>query len=446
MKSTNHLPAWSVIVGAMLFLAAGAPAAEATKLDFMPLFPEEELAKPHVFSESIYVGHDFVDGQWQGIIAASDGRTYFSFSSHGPETNAQFYCYDPRVGKVEHLADVGVWCGYADSPGKYNVQGKIHSNIYEYEGKLYCSTTSAHTTLEHPYPGGHFLAYDLETGALENLAKVDYDGKGGLLTMVLDPVYERLYAIHQYRNTLVYYDLNTRRTVEIGSIQDGMQCRNLIVDPHGIVYGTAWGGTVYRYNPETETMGCLLTRIPFDPEAPQPSPDPALRAWEKTTWTPIVWDPVTEWWYAVRGNDEYLFRFRPPADPRSHRGQVAGLAQFGYRPSKEAQPRWASLGMALKDRTIYYCSYPLWRSMAHLMSYNIDSGTVVNHGPIVTSDGRRVSEIQAMAVGSDGKLHCAAMVWSIEGRDPAKPWANRAQCYFHSRFLIIDPQGLRDHR
>jgi hypothetical protein len=405
----------------------------------MPLFPEEELSGPHVFGPSLYVGDDFVDGQWQGIIAASDGRTYFSFSSHGPQTNAQFYRYDPAAGRVEHLIDVGVWCGYGDSPGSYNAQGKIHSNMYEYKGKLYCSTTSAHATLEHPYPGGHFLAYDLESGAFENLGKVDYDGRGGLLTMVLEPVYERLYAIHQHENTLVYYDLKTKNMVEVGSIQDGMQCRNLVTDRHGIVYGSAWGGTIYRYNPATDTMGCLLTRIPFDPQAPQPAPDPQSRGWQKTTWTPIVWDPQTQWWYAVRGNDEYLFRFQPPENPRSHRGRIEGLAPFGFRPSKEAQPRWASLGMTRMGRTIYYCSYPLWQSMARLMSYNIDTGEVTHHGPIVTNDRRRVSEIQAMVVGSDGTLHCAAMVWSIEGQDPAKPWANRAQCYFHSRFLIINP-------
>jgi hypothetical protein len=154
----------------------------------------------------------------------------------------------------------------------------------------------------------------------------------------------------------------------------------------------------------------------------------------------MVWDSVTQWWYGVRGNDEYLFRFRPPADPASHIGRAEGLAPFGFRPSEEAQPRFASLGMTRDGRTLYYCSYPLWRSMAHLMSYRIDTGEVRDHGPIVTTGRRRVSEIHSMVVGSDGKLHCAAMVWSVEGQDPAQPWANRAQCYFHSRFMIIDPE------
>lgn len=429
------------LLACLLVAAAGANAAE-PQLGYMPLFPEEELAKPHVLARSHFVGHDFVDGQWQGIIAASDGRTYFSVSSHGPRTNAQFYRYDPAADAVEHLADVGVWCGYADSPGRYNAQGKIHSNLYEHQGRLYGTTTSAHATLEHPYPGGHFLAFDLKSGACENLGKVDFDGQGGLLSAVFDPVYERLYAIHQYQTTLVYYDLRTRRIVTVGPIEDGgMQCRNLIVDAHGVLYGSTRDGVIFRYDPKRDTRGCLLTRVPHDPQAPQPSPstDPKDLAWSTTHWTPMAWDPETQWWYGVRGNDEYLFRFRPPADPRSHIGEVEGLASFGFRPAAEGQPRFASLGLARLGRRLYYCSYPLWRSMAHLMSYDLDGGTVTHHGPIVTDGRRRVAEIHSLVAGSDGKLHAAAMVWSIAGQDPAQPWANRAQCHFHSRFLIIDP-------
>lgn len=46
---------------------------------------------------------------------------------------------------------------------------------------------------------------------------------------------------------------------------------------------------------------------------------------------------------------------------------------------------------------------------------------------------------QGIIAASDGKLHGVAMVWSLQGQDPAKPWANRAQCYFHPRFVVIDP-------
>jgi len=428
--------AFVLTLAACVSVAAGARAAD--KLDYMKTFTDEERHKPHVEAHSLPVPHDFVDGQWEGIIAAGDGKTYFSFSSHGPETNAQFYCYDPDTDALRHLIDVGEWCGEGDEVGKHNTQGKIHSQIYEIDGKLYCSTCPAHRTPERPYRGGHFLSYDLRSGEFEDLGTVPGEG-GGLLTMHYEPVRRRLYAIAQGDQTLVYYDLPTGGIHTVGSIEDNPhQCRMLISDERGNVYGSTWGRMIYKYNPETEQMSCLLTRLPHDPKAPQPKTDPDSLAWRSTHWVPIVWDPVTKWYYAVMGHDEYLFRLRTP-EPGGHRAQVEGLVQFGFRAS-EVQPRFASLGMTRKDRTLYYCSYPIWRPEAHLMSYHIDNGKVTDHGPIVCEKGRRVSEIHSLVVGSDGKLHAAAMVWSVEGEDPANPWANRAQCYFHARFLKIDPE------
>jgi len=57
-------------------------------------------------------------------------------------------------------------------------------------------------------------------------------------------------------------------------------------------------------------------------------------------------------------------------------------------------------------------------------------------------DGRRLSEMHGLVVGSDGKLHGPGMIWSIEGKDPANDWggAMRANCYIHCRLVIIDPE------
>lgn len=417
--------------------------ASARELGYMSHFTDEEAAQSHVVATSYTLPHDFVDGQWQGIITASDGKTYFSVSSHAPDNNAQFYRYDPASDTIEHLADVGVWCGYGDSPGNYNAQGKIHSNLYEFEGKLYGTTTSAHHEPPSPYAGGHFLAYDLATGALENLGMVPCaDGKWGLLAGVFDPVYRRLYGMHQM-GTLHYFDLDTRAIVEVGRIEDGTwQCRGLIVDDHGVLYGSTHDGMIYRYDPATDVISCLLTRVPYDPEWAQPkgpSGRPNDWAWAMTRWGQMERDPATGWWYGLRGNDEYLFRFRPPADPKQHVGEVEGLGVMAY-PGKPS--RHGSLGLAILDRTLYYVSYPVWAPMAHLMSYHLDSGAITHHGPIIVEGNRRVSEIQALEAGADGTLHGVAMVWSIEGEDPANPWANRAQCYFHARFVRIDPQGV----
>jgi len=429
-----------------------AMAAEGRETGYMKLFTAEEAAGPHVQARSRELPKTRVDGQWEGIVAAGDGKTYFAASCHSKTDNGQFFCYDPKTDKVSHIIDVGAWCGQpADTLGKQNTQGKIHSQIFEADGKLYCSTTSAHMPKDFPYQGGHFLSYDLKTGECEDLGRYR-DSQGGLLTMYYEPIYRRLYAISQGDQTLIYYDLKTGKIVKVGSIENNPhQCRVLISDQTGNVYGSTWDGVIYRYDPKLDRMSCLLTRIPHDPDAPQPPRGPLnfremtrwdsrMSGWHCTHWVMIVWDPKTQWWYGVRGNDEYLFRFRPPTDPKSHRGRIEGLAPIGYLPSTERQPRFASLALTLKGDRIYYVSYTPWRTMSHLMSYDIPSGKVTNHGPIVTDGDRRVAEIHSMVVGSDGKLHAVAGVWSIKGKDPANPWSGRAYCYYHARFLMIDTE------
>ncbi len=428
--------------GAVLAAALAASAAGAAEIGYMEIFGVPEYGAPHVRARSYPVPKDFVDGQWHGIVSASDGRTYFSVSSHSPDHSAQFYRFDPSRAKprVEHLIDLAAWCGEEVSIGRWNAQGKIHSQLFEADGKLYGSTTPAHRAPDHPYRGGHFLAYDLATGAYEDLGVFPGPG-GGLLTMLHEPVRNRLYAIAQGKQTLCYYDLATGEIVTIGSCQENpMQTRTMISDERGNVYGCDWGHRVWRYLPDVNRVEVLPTLLPTDPDAPQP--DPKARGhlpWKSTQWKNMVWDPETKWWYGVKGNDEYLFRFRPPPEGSSE-ARVEGLAPFGYRPSSE-QPRFASLALVRRGRELFYCSYRMGRHTAHLMRYGIDTGKVDDLGPIVMDRRHlRTSEIHTMSLGSDNKLHAVAMVFTREGsRDPAKPWANRGRAYFHARFLVIDP-------
>lgn len=409
------------------------------KIGYMPTMRDTERGQTHVAAPSLPMPHDFVDGQWQGIITASDGNTYFSVSSHSPTHNAQFYRYLPgkggSLGRVEHLLDVGRWCGETDSVGKSNTQGKIHSEIYEAGGRLYMSTTSAHADL--PYAGGHFLAFDLKTQTGEDLGRFP-DAGGGLLTMHHEPVLGRLYAISQTRATLVYHDLKTRKIETIGSIEESPhQCRRLVSDAKGRVYGSTWGGVIYRYDPHTNKVERFKTKLPHDPDAPQPREDVSTLAWRSTHWSAAAWDDATRGWYMTRGNDEYLFRLRLP-ERDGDEPIVEGLTPFGFRPSRTDQPRFASGALVRRGRVLYGVSYPVWRPQAHLMSYDIDTGRARDLGPIFTDDGRRVAEIHSMSLGGDGRLHAVAFVWSIEGKDPANPWAERASCFFHPRFMAID--------
>jgi hypothetical protein len=234
---------------------------------FLDLVSEQELQRKHVQSTSYIVEQDFLDSQFQGIISASDGKTYFALASHTTEHNGQFYSFDPKSETVTHIKDLGAWCGEDSLVGIANTQGKIHSNIYEVDGKLYMSTTSGDFVEDFPYRGGHFIAYDLYTGECIDLGRYPDVGENGLLTMMYEPVYKRLYAIHQRNETLIYYDLRSENIVTIGSIQDSRQPRDLISDKKGRVYGTSNPcGLIWCYDPATNKRHALITTIPADPD------------------------------------------------------------------------------------------------------------------------------------------------------------------------------------
>jgi hypothetical protein len=116
--------------------------------------------------------------------------------------------------------------------------------------------------------------------------------------------------------------------------------------------------------------------------------------------------------------------------------EVEGLGSFAY-PGKKA--RNGSLGLALLGRRLCYASHTAWAAMAHLMSYDLDTGAFTHHGPIIVEDGRRVCELQSLVAGADGKLHGVAMVWSLSDQDPAPAGAIRGKWSFHPRFVIVDP-------
>jgi hypothetical protein len=410
-------------------------------LSFIEPFKVTEYAAAHVQGTSFSLPQSFVDCPWQGIIAASDGKTYFFVSSHAPGHAAQFYCFDSNSRMVKHLADVGTWCNDLLPTEQLPVQHVVRSNLFEHQGKLYTVTSPAQSATPRRYPGGHFLAYTLATGKLEDLGMVaDPDSHWGFAAAVMDSRRERLYALQQ-QGMLYYYDLKMGVVVEAGRLEaDGCewQPRTLICDSNGVVYGSNLNGEIRCYDPETKTISTLQTRVPHDPAFAQPSgPSSVSNAvWESTRLERMVWDQVGACWYGVRGNDEFLCRFRSSADAKATFGTVEGLGSFAY-PGKKA--RNGSLGLAVLGRRIYYASHAAWSSMAHLMSYDLDTGTITHHGPIIVEDGRRVCELQSLAAGADGKLHGVAMVWSLSDKDPAPAGAIRGRWNFHPRFVIINP-------
>ena len=106
------------------------------------LFSEQERQKPYVFAESHDL-HDwpFLDGQWEGILADTDGFVWFAVSSHSFDHSAQLFRYDPGRDKVEHVADIDQVCG--EKLSGHAPQDKIHCTMWQDGDVIYFLSITA---------------------------------------------------------------------------------------------------------------------------------------------------------------------------------------------------------------------------------------------------------------------------------------------------------------
>jgi hypothetical protein len=84
------------------------------------------------------------------------------------------------------------------------------------------------------------------------------------------------------------------------------QCRGLICDTNGALYGSEHDGVIYCYNPRDGKISRLATRLPSDPKVEQPTGPNGIpkgahwSAWHTTRWEQMVWsiqgqDPAKPW-------------------------------------------------------------------------------------------------------------------------------------------------------
>ena len=104
------------------------------------------------------------------------------------------FVFDPATRKIHDLGDLTEACG--EKGRKAIVQGKSHVNFVECRGKLYFATHVGFYSIKggmetmgdppagyEPYPGGHLLALDMQSGTFDNLAMVPREG---ILAMNMD--------------------------------------------------------------------------------------------------------------------------------------------------------------------------------------------------------------------------------------------------------------------
>lgn len=403
---------------------------------------------PRLTARTFNSGFPLAHDTYNGMGTGSDGRIYYVLSSESHEVGAQVYCYDPATDAVRHLGDLTEACG--EKGRKTIVQGKSHVTFVESGGKLYFATHVGYYSIIDgmekigtppegfkPYPGGHFLAYDMATGKFEDLALAPHGE--GILSMAMDVRRGRLYGLTWPTGCFLRYDLATKElknlgpTARLGENGKGDQyrtlCRSLVVDPRdGSCYFTTGDGDILRYRCDRETIekveGEDMRKDYFGLYDPT-SPGHMGYNWRQTAWC----EPEGAV-YGVHGNSGYLFRF----DPRRERVEV--LERLTSLPSKRSgmydQFSYGYLGFALgpDGRTLHYLTggpvYVDGKRVAgktatamgeskgiediHLITYDIPTGTYADRGPVFLDNGERPAYVNSIAVGRDGSVYTLSRV------------------------------------
>ncbi len=436
-KRTIHLISAVSLGIAVLGIVSREPATAAESV------PDRRL-QARIHDSGFPLAHD----TYNGMGTASNGRIYYVLCSESIDVGARMFSYDPAGDRIRYLGDLTEACGEAGQ--KAIPQGKSHVNFVEAGGRLYFATHVGYYSIVdgmekigippegyRPYPGGHFLAYDLASGKFEDLGLAPHGE--GILTMNMDVRRGRLYGITWPRGYFICRDLAGQEVRNYGMFaQQGEEgkgptyrtlCRSLVVNPEdGSVYFSTGDGAILRYRVDTDAV----TAVPdedlkkdyfglYDPTSP---------GHMGYNWRQTFWYAPEKAIYGVHGNSGYLFRYEPAAN------RVEVLERLTSMPSKRSgmfdQFSYGYLGFALgpDGRTIHYLTGgPVYQDgkrvkgkastamgeskgveNLHLITYDIPRRSYCDQGPIFFPNGDRPAYVNSIAVGMDGTVYTMSRV------------------------------------
>lgn len=366
---------------------------------------------------------------FNGIGVADDGTIYYAIDSRVYNIPGQMYSLNPKTRQITHIADLNTATGQGDV--KAVAQGKVHVNFIEDQGKLYFSTHLGYynesSGIERraippdgyqPYPGGHFVSYDLRTGKFQSLA-IAPRGEG-IISFNMDVTRGRLYGLTWPTGHFLRFDLRTHQLKDLGSFFDGGEagkigstyraiCRRIVVDPDdGSAYFTTGDGAIHEYSYKTDTLetvpGVNLRKDYFGQFDPS-------RYGMVYNWRAAVWNPNDHAIYGINGASGYLFRFNPATRT------VQVLQRLTSKPSQANgmfdKVDYGYLGLALNVHTdvLYYLTgspLPSGSDLAegsHLITYDIARARYEDHGQIILDNGKPAGAEQALLLGHDGMIY-----------------------------------------
>ena len=398
------------------------------------LLVEPAHAESRLSAESFDSGFAKAHATFNGMLAASDGKIYYVLCSESIDTGAQMYSYDPATKEIRHIADLTEAAG--EKGMRAIPQGKSHVNFVEWQGKLYFSTHVGYYTMVNgretmgvppagykPYPGGHFMVYDMASGKVQKLASAA--AEQGIIDFNMDGKRGRLYGLTWPSGYFLRYDMASKELKNLGATsKEGeagtgpnyrILCRSLAVDPDdGSVYFTTADGDIKRYRYDRDTIetldGANMRKDYFGTFDLDKKPGMGYN------WRQTFWYAPEKAIYGLHGTSGYLFRF----DPRAPKVEM--IERISSEPSRRNGMNdsfaygYLSFALGPDGRTVYYLTTgPIEgqaRSRAQedlrLVTYDIPAAKYQDHGAVLLADGQRPAGVQSIAVAKDGSVYSLA--------------------------------------
>ncbi|HYM12673.1 MAG TPA: hypothetical protein VEU62_18185 [Bryobacterales bacterium] len=389
-----------------------------------------------------------MDGHWAALLAASDGRVYIGLAHHGAD--GHLVCYDSKDDRMQDLGAVTALVG--EQFLHRGPQAKIHTKFGEgRDGRIYFGSeygrdfNFARYATPEGYPGGHWMAYDPRAGRVSDL------GIGlapdGIIAGAYDPVFHRIYGISDPRGHFIYYDVAKGVVGDLGRVNNwDSLCRSIAVDDQGNVYGSFGRGQIYKYNPRTGTLRELSVRLPIREKGISLGRDYHK---SETAWRVVVWDQQTRKFYGVEESASTLFSFDPNA---GEDGEIRTLGQLCIPGSERSRDvPYATLSLTLgRDRKLYYAaagrefdySGSAGLAASHLLTYDLATAKIEDHGEMRLSDGRRVIGTNSASTGPDGAVYFGgAIEVRPEAGKPVEAGGKIGNAYYRLALLIYHPHG-----
>lgn len=364
------------------------------------------------------------DSNYTACLAASDGKVYVGLNHHG--AGASVAMYDPQTDSITLLGDLNEIAGQSNL--RSEPQAKVHTQICEGKDKrIYFGTHLsafygfAKFTSAEAYPGGHWMVYDPQSNLVTDLG-VALKGNG-MLTMTMDPERGRLYALTYPQAHLLYFDVASGETRDMGQVQNwDAISRTLAVDDKGRVYGCWDRGRLWRYDPESDRIENMMIQLPQREVG-----IPVHRAYWETeqTFTAVAHSPDSKRIYFLETGSSYLVEYDPYKGEEGEMKLLSQLCADRYLGKRDVPYAMISFCRG-PDNVIYYAcnsataeeeGAPYWGGgmSAALVTYDLNTGKREDRGLIRVENDRVAVHPNAASAAPDGTIYIVAHVLEPSG-------------------------------